>query len=131
MGRDDDDIDAAIEAASVFAGVFGDGVVLGITGGRKASEDNALAGEQKADDLGGAGGGELPVGLELRGVDGNIVGVSFHAEIASDRGEDRADTVKGIHGVGAQSCRAAFEKSNLAKAEDEALGGFAERDGMV
>ena len=95
MGRDDDDIDAAIEAASVFGGVVGDGVVLGITGGREARGSNVFAGEEEADDLGGARGGEFPVGLELRGVDGNIVGVAFDAEIASDRGENRADAVEG------------------------------------
>ena len=87
--------------------------------------------EQEADDVGGAGGGELPVGLELSSVDGNIVGVALDAEVASDRGEDEGETIKGIHGAGAQGCRAAFEESDLAQTEHESFGVSTHGDGVV
>ena len=38
--------------------------------------------EKQTGDGGGASGGQLPVGGELRGVDGNVVGVAFDAEWA-------------------------------------------------
>ena len=81
MRGDDDDIDAAIEAASVFGGVVGDGMKLSISGGGKAAGSNGFTGEKKTDDLGGASGGEFPVGLELRGVNGDVVGVALDTDI--------------------------------------------------
>ena len=64
-------------------------------------------------------------------MDGNVVGVSFDAEIAGDRGEDGANAVKGVHGIGAQGCRSALEESDFAKTEDDALAGITEGDGAV
>jgi hypothetical protein len=131
MGRNDDDIDASIQAPTVFGGIVGDRVKLGVTGGGEPLGINALAHEQELDDLGSAGGGEFPVRLKLNRVDGDVVGMAFNAEIAFHRGENSADTVKGFQGAGAQRRRAAFEKSDLAKAEDEPLGSLAQRDGTA
>src|SRR6266702_2393162 len=125
---DDDDVDATVETAAVFAGSFGDGVVLGIACGGEALGPDAFAREKQADDFGGAGGREFPVGIELKRMDGDVVGVAFNAEIAADRDEDRADTIEGFQGAGAQGGRAAVEKSNLTQAEHKAFGRFAQRD---
>ena len=130
MRGDDDDIDAAVEAASVFGGVVGHGVVLGITGGGETPGVDVLAGNEDADDFGGAGGGELPVGVEVNGVNRNVVGVALDAEIAADRGDNRAEAVEGIERAGAQIGRSAIEKTDLVEAEDEAFRSLAERDGV-
>ena len=84
MGRDDDNIDASIEASAIFSGVVSDGVILGVACGGKSLGADALAGEQEANDLGCAGGRELPVRLKLCSVDGYIVGMTFNAKIACD-----------------------------------------------
>lgn len=131
MRRNDDDIDASIEAPAIFCGVVSDRVIFSVTGGREALGANAFAGKQEPDDLGSTGGGKLPIRLKLSRVDGYVVCMTLNAEIACDCGEDRADTVEGVHGVGAQSRRAAIEESDLAKAEDESLGSLAERDSVA
>ena len=129
MRRDDDDINAAVEPPAVFSGVVGDGVVLGIAGGGEALRLDVFADEQDSDDLTGARGGELPVGLELRRVDGNVVGMALDAEIAGHGDKDGAEAVKGVHGAGAEIGRAAFKESDLAQTEDEAFRNFAHGDG--
>ena len=85
------DVDAAVLRATVFGGVAGDGVKLGVAcGGEIGGVDGAVF-EKQPGDGGGARGGELPVAGELRGVDGHVVGVAFDAERAGGQGggEDR------------------------------------------
>src|SRR5471032_175287 len=117
MGSDDDDVNAAIKSPSVFAGVAGDGVELRIPCSRKAFWTDTFASKKESDDLGCASRGEFPVGLELRRMDGNVISVTFDAEITSDRRKNRADAVKSSHGIGTQSRRSAIEKSDFAKTQ--------------
>ena len=55
---------------------------LGVAGGGEVDGFDVAAFEEKTGDGGGAGGGELPVVLELRVVDGDVVSVAFYAERA-------------------------------------------------
>jgi hypothetical protein len=64
MRGDDDDIHATIEPSSLFAGIVGNRVILGITGGGETLRTDTLAREQDSYDLGGPRGGEFPIGLE-------------------------------------------------------------------
>ena len=57
--------------------------------------------------------------------------MALDAEVAADRGDDRADAVEGIERTGAQVGRSAIEETDLVEAEDEAFGSLAERDGVV
>ena len=81
-----DDVDAAVLGASVFGGVAGDGMELGVAGGGEIGGVDGAAFEEQAGDGGGSCGGELPVAGELRGVDGDVVGVAFDAERACGQG---------------------------------------------
>ena len=89
----DDQIDAAILGAAFGGVVAGHGVKLGVAGGREAIRRNGLQVEKEPGDARGARRGKLPVGIELRGVDGDVVGVALDAQIvgrAAERGGDLA-----------------------------------------
>jgi hypothetical protein len=89
----DDQIDAAVFCAAVLSVVAGHGVELGIAGGGEAVGGHGFQVEEDAGDAGGAGRGELPVGVEFGGVDGNVVGVALDAQVvgsAAQRGGDLA-----------------------------------------
>ena len=74
------DVDAAVLCAAVLGGVAGDGMELGVAcGGEIGGVDGAMF-EEQAGDGGGSRGGKLPVAGELRGVDGDVVGMAFDAE---------------------------------------------------
>ena len=77
----DDQIDAAIFRAALGGGVGGHGVELGVAGGGDALGGHGFEVEKEAGDAGGAGRGELPVGVEFRGVDGDVVGVALDAQV--------------------------------------------------
>jgi hypothetical protein len=74
------DVDAAVLQASVLGGVAGDGVELGVAGGGEVGWIDGAVLENQTGDGGGTGSRELPVGGELRGVDGDVVGVAFDTE---------------------------------------------------
>ena len=91
----DDQIDAAIFGAAFGGIVAGDGVELGVAGGGDALGRDGLQVEKEAGDAGGAGRGELPVGVEFGGVDGDVVGVALDAQVvgrAAQRGGDLAQS---------------------------------------
>jgi len=68
----DDDVDAAVLAAAFGGIVAGNGVIFGKAGGGEARGREVVVHDEDLGQLGGAGGGELPVGGELRRVDGAL-----------------------------------------------------------
>ena len=74
-----DDVDATVLGASVFGGVAGDGMKFGVAGSGEIDGVDGASFEEQARDGSGACGREFPVAGELRGVNGNVVGVAFDA----------------------------------------------------
>jgi len=56
-------------------------MVLGVSGGREAPRFELKVLDEQARHVRGASGRELPVGSELSGVDGDVVGVAFDADV--------------------------------------------------
>ena len=79
------DVDAAVLQAACGGSVAGYGMELSVAGGGEIGRAGVAVFEQQACNAGGAGGRELPVGGELRGVDGEVVGVAFDAELAGGK----------------------------------------------
>jgi len=77
---EDDDVDTAVLGATVFRGVAGDGVKLGVACGGEIGGVDGRALEEKTGDGGGSRSGQLPVAGELRRMNGDVVGVAFDAE---------------------------------------------------
>jgi len=103
-GRDadageDDDVDAAVLAAAVGGIVGGDGVEFGIARGGEAARGEVVIDDKSFGELGGARGRELPVGGELRSVDGDVVSVALDAEVVGCGGHGGGDAVKGGAGL--------------------------------
>ena len=73
------EIDAAIFSAALGRIVAGDGMKLGVAGCGETLGRDGLEVEEEPGDAGGAGRGELPVGVEFTGVDGDVVRVSLDA----------------------------------------------------
>ncbi len=114
-----DDVDAPVLGAAVLGSVAGDGMKLGVTCGGEVNRVDGTAFQQQAGDGGGACGGELPVGGELRGVDGDIVGVAFDSELA--RGQGGGEDGERRDGGGADFGRTGREESGLVEGDDEAV----------
>ena len=79
MGEDDD-VDAPVFGAASGSGVGGDGVVLGVSGGGEGRGIDFELSDEETGHVGGAGGGQLAVGVVLGGVDGDVVGGAFDAQ---------------------------------------------------
>ena len=79
--RQDDQVDAPVLRAALGGIVAGDRVKLSVSGGRKSFGGNCFQIEKDSRDAGGAGRRELPVGVEFRVVDGNVVGMALDAQI--------------------------------------------------
>ena len=95
----DDDVDAAILAASFRGVVAGDGMIFGEAGGGNAGRRELVIDDEDLGELGGAGGGELPVGGELHGVNGHVVGVTLDADVVGSGGNFGGDLVERAHGL--------------------------------
>jgi len=79
--RQDNQIDAAVLSAAVGGVVACYGVELGIAGGRDTLGGYGIQIDKEAGDARGASRGEFPVGVEFRGVDGNVVSVALDAQV--------------------------------------------------
>src|SRR5688572_16261524 len=84
LRRQQDELDAAVLLAGWFGRVAGDRTELREAGGDQARAGELAAVFEEADDVGGARGGELPVGweafLRLRVRDAHLVGVSANLD---------------------------------------------------
>src|SRR5882757_9760335 len=92
--RQYDDVDATILAAAVGGRVAGDGMKFGVAGGRESMRCEAVVDHEDACHPRGARGGQLPIGLKLIGVDGDIVGVALDSNVIGsicDGGRNRVE----------------------------------------
>src|SRR5271170_5249622 len=118
--RQDDDVDAAVLGAA-FGGVIGrDGVKLGVAGSREAIGCEAV-GDEDAGEPGSASGRELPVGVELLGVNRNVVGVAFNANVVGRAGESAGDLVQDGQGARVNYGRAAIVEAGFAQGDDQSV----------
>jgi Bacterial flagellin N-terminal helical region len=74
-------------------------VVLGVTGGGEARGGDAVVLDEILGELAGASRRKFPVEGELRGVDGDIVGVSLDAQVIRRGGEHIGDLIERGAGV--------------------------------
>src|SRR6266478_8062611 len=96
-------------------------MIFGKSRGGKAIGLYAVADDEHADQLGGASGGKLPIGWEMRIVDRNIVRVAFDAEVFCTGDNYLREAVDGFDRRGTHRGRAALVKSNFAKAYHQAF----------
>src|SRR6185369_4487105 len=75
-----DEVHATILGATVGGGVFGNGPEFAITGGGDLFRLGIVVLEQVFEDVGGPGGRQLPVGGELGGAYGDVVGVPLYPQ---------------------------------------------------
>ena len=68
-------------------------MVFGVSGGGETARFELKVLDEQARHVGGASGRELPVGSELSGVDGDVVGVAFDADVIRRGPEYRDDRV--------------------------------------
>ena len=75
-------VDPAVLCAALGSVIAGDWVILGISGGGQSLGRKTVTHDQKADEFGGAGGREFPVGGHLRSMNRDVIGVAFDAQAA-------------------------------------------------
>ena len=80
-----------------------------------------VAENEELNEIGGAGGGKLPVGREMSVVDGKIVRVSLDAKTFGARGDDTGKAINGIHGRRAHRGGTAFVEAHFAQADDHSF----------
>src|SRR5271157_798074 len=68
-----------------------------------------------------SGGGQLPIRCELRGVDGNRVGVTFDADAIGMFLQNLCHPAEGVLGLRLHGGRAAVEEPSLTQTDDQAI----------
>src|SRR5579859_1610398 len=130
MLAENHDVHAAILGASCGRVIAGDRVVLGVTSGRQSPGGKAIMGDEEPHQLGGAGGRKFPIGSHMKGVNRDVVGVTFDADAASANRKNGCDAVERRQGGRPEGGGAAVEKSKLTQADDQAFGLAMKCDGV-
>src|SRR5271166_730746 len=79
--RQDNQIDTAVFGAAIGSVIASHGVELGIACSRNSPRGDNLQIDKEARDASGAGRRELPIGVEFRGVNRNVVSVALNAQV--------------------------------------------------
>ena len=104
----------------------GHGMKFGIARGRNPVRRNGLQLQEQPRNVRGARRRKLPVGVELRVVDGNIVGVALDAQVVRRRAQPLGDLASTSAGLRLGRGRAGIEESRFAQADHQPIAAHLE-----
>src|ERR1700733_7374497 len=113
MRGQDDNIDPAVLGTSLRSEIAGYRMILSVACGRKPFWREAMADNEEANQFGGSIRRKLPIRVDLRGVNWNVVCMPFDAQLVGADGQDGSDAIDCREGLRFNRCRSATEETEL------------------